>query len=134
MKGGIKERLEGMEAAVKGKRIGRPIKRPQGKRAQITLQVNAEIKKVMSKRAHDAGHTLSREGELWLERLLTYENVLASMRTTVAELARRQAEKIYRDQGYSVIHDPHGDILLPPGHPATPPQSGFIPSEKEEKS
>lgn len=94
-------------------RVGRPVKPPQGKRAQITLLVRADIKRTMSKRAHEAGHTLSREGELWLERLLTYDNVFGGG----PDPEGRALHHALVRRGYQPLNTPHGPVWYPPGHP-----------------
>jgi hypothetical protein len=121
----------GMGAAVKQrKHVGRPIKAPAAKKAQVMLLVRARIKRELSKYAHDAGHTLSREGELWLEELLTYRTIFG-----VGPAGHRRAiTTVLGDLGWRALHHPAGDIWFAPGHPnAPPPSPGFIPWEKDEE-
>jgi predicted transcriptional regulator len=91
--------------------------------------VSPELKQRVDEAARASGRTQSQEAEQLIEQGLAVRDVLGSLRTTIPEVARRQAEANFRERGYTVIHDPHGDIWLPPGHPAKPPSSGFIPPE-----
>ena len=101
------------------KRFGRPVKAPApGERAPLSLLVTPELKHRIELITRGSGRTMAAEAEALIEQGLAVADVLTSLRTTVAELARRQAEKNFRERGYTVIHDPHGDIWLPPGHPA----------------
>jgi hypothetical protein len=110
---------------------GRPMKTPEpGTRAPLSLMVRPAIKQSVDAAARASGRTQSQEAELLIEQGLAVHQALVAMGTTVPELARRLAEKNFRDRGYTVIHDPHGDIWLPPGHPSAPPSSGFVPPEK----
>jgi hypothetical protein len=105
-------------------RLGRPVKAPApGKRAPLSLLVTPELKHRIELATRGSGRTMAAEAEALIEQGLAVADVLTSLRTTVAELARRQAEKNFRERGYVVIHDPHGDIWLPPGHPAAPQET-----------
>jgi hypothetical protein len=105
-------------------RLGRPVKAPTpGERAPLSLLVTPELKHRIELATRGSGRTMAAEAEALIEQGLAVVDVLTSLRTTVAELARRQAEKNFRERGYTVIHDPHGDIWLPPGHPAAPQET-----------
>src|SRR4051812_21515771 len=107
------------------KRIGRPRKAPKpGARAPLSLLVRPQLKRRIEKLATPSGATMSAEAERLLEKALAYDDVLAATGTSIAEIARRFAEKNFRDRGYTVIHTAHGDIWYPPGHPGAPPPSG----------
>jgi hypothetical protein len=117
------------------KRIGRPVKAPaRGKRAPLSLLVTPKLKRRVEKAAQDNGRTMAAEAEALIEQGLAVTDVLTSMNTTLPELAQGRAEANFRERGYAWTHTPYGKIWWPPGHPDAPPRSGFIPSEKEEKS
>ncbi len=115
---------------MKRKRTGRPIKEAKGKRAQVTFQIKAEIQRELRKRALAAGHTISREGELWLERLLTYEDVLKGMGKTMQQLDDDAFRAEMRRRGYTPVHgSPDKQWLqLPEGQ-----RSGFIAAEETDQ-
>jgi predicted transcriptional regulator len=121
-----------MSTTAAAKRPGRPAKPPSpGRRTTVTLMMSPELKARIDEAAQAAGRTQSQEAELLLEQSLAVRDVLGAMRTTISEIARGHAEANFRRRGYAVIHSPHGDIWIPPGHPATPQPSGFIPPEEE---
>jgi hypothetical protein len=118
-----------MRAAVKRRpRVGRPIKAPAGKKAQIMLLVRADVKRELSKRAHNAGHTLSREGELWIEELLDYWEQYERTKLTVKDIDRGAIAAALHRRGYTRLRDWQGnEIWFSPGHPQAPRPSGFEP-------
>jgi hypothetical protein len=114
------------------KRLGRPFKPPlKGKRVSLGLKVTADVKRHIDAAARASGRTQSQEAERLIEQALTYNRMLEAMRTSLPEIQQRNAEADFRRRGYTVIHDSHGDIWLPPGHPAAPKPGGFIPQEEE---
>jgi hypothetical protein len=96
-----------------------------GERAPLSLLVTPELKHRIELITRGSGRTMAAEAEALIEQGLAVADVLTALRTTVDELARRQAEKNFRERGYTVIHDPHGDIWLPPGHPAASQEGTF---------
>jgi hypothetical protein len=99
------------------------------------LLVPPELKARIEKAAIANGRTMAAQAEALLEQGFMAADLLASMNTTIPALARRLAEKNFRDRGYRQIRDAHGGaIWLPPGHPTAPPASGFIAPEEEDKS
>jgi hypothetical protein len=115
----------------KAKRIGRPLKAPTGKRAQLSLLVRAEIKRYVDKAAQKSGRTQSQEAEHLIERALTYDRMLEAMRTTLDAINRGNIEAAFRSQGYKPFHTPHGKGWVPKGYPIK--ESGFIPPEEEKQ-
>jgi hypothetical protein len=128
IEGGITRDFEGMRAAVKRRpRVGRPIKAPESKKAQIMLLVRAEIKRELSKRADGAGHTLSREGELWLEELLNYRALFQRMGQAVQDIEKGAVDAALSRRGYTRLRTPpNHEAWFSPGHPHGPQSSGFI--------
>jgi hypothetical protein len=115
------------------KRIGRPMKAPKpGARAPLSLLVRPQLKRRIESIAEISGATMSAEAERLLEKALAYDDVLAATGTSIPEIARRFADKVLRERGYTWEHTPHGKIFYPPGHPsAPPPPGGFTPKEEE---
>jgi hypothetical protein len=113
-----------MDATIKTKRAGRPVKRPKrGQRSQLNVLVPPRIKLAITKRARENGRTVSKEAEFWFEQLLAQERLIklddAGFR---AEMRRR---------GYTPVHgSPRNEwALLPEGS-----RSGFIPPDEEDQS
>jgi hypothetical protein len=123
-----------MEAgkAVEKRRVGRPMKAPSGKqkRSQVTVLLRADIKRALIKAAQENGRTLSAEGEVWFERLLTYESTLERMRTNLEKMEKNNVEAALWRLGYTPIREPiEGNawkLWAEPGYPGTK-RSGFIP-------
>ena len=117
-------------------RVGRPVKSPApGQRAPLSLLVTPALKARIEKAATANGRTMAAECEALIEQGFVVADLLASMNTTIPALARRLAEKNFRDRGYRPVRDAHGGaVWLPPGHRAAPPASGFIAPEEEDKS
>jgi hypothetical protein len=111
------------------KRIGRPLKTPsKGKRASLGLKVTAEVKRHIDSAARASGRTQSQEAEHLIERALQYDQMLAAMHTTIAEIAQGNVEAEMRRRGYTPLHTPYGKLWAPPGYPIE--QSGFTPQEE----
>ncbi len=123
------------------RRIGRPMKAPTGKRDQVTVLLRADIKRALIKAAQENGRTLSAEGEVWFERLLTYESTLERMRTNLEKMEKDNVEAALWRMGYRpvrpLIKDKDGKPLTKedgkpwklwaePGCPGIE-SSGFIP-------
>jgi hypothetical protein len=117
------------EADATPRRIGRPMKPPTGKRAQLGLFVRADIKRAIDQAAQKNGRTQSQEAEHWFERLLTYEATLKRMQTSLAEMERGSVEPVLWRLGYTPVRTRiDGKIWklwAPPGFPAE--RSGFVP-------
>jgi hypothetical protein len=102
------------------KRIGRPVKPVRAKRgrARLSLVVTAETKKRIIDAAEVSERSLSAEIEFLIEQALTYNEILKTMRTSVAEIAKGNVEAAFRRLGYRPLHSPpYGNIWLPQGHP-----------------
>jgi hypothetical protein len=67
--------------------------------------------------------------EYLLEKAIAYDRMLAAMKLTLDKARREGVERIFRDEGYTPVHSPHGDIWVPPDYPL--PRSGFISNEEE---
>jgi len=118
------------EADATPRRIGRPMKPPTGKRAQLTVLVRADIKKAIDKAAQKSGRTQSQEAEHWFERLLTYEATLKRMQTNLAEMEKGGVESVLWRLGYSpdrvMIDGKAWKRWREPGFPGAE-RSGFVP-------
>jgi hypothetical protein len=114
------------------KQIGRPMKPPTpGKRTTISAMVSPEMKQYVDATARANGRSQAQQIEHLLQLGRDATELLEFVRTPVPELKRRLAEANFRERGYAVIHHSHGDIWVPPGHPAAPKPSGFIPLEED---
>jgi hypothetical protein len=116
------------------KRRGRPFKAPKaGKRAPLSLLVRAEIKHLVDERAKASGRTQSQEAEIMIERCLTYDQTLAAMQTTLADMQKDNVEGALRRLGYTPMRVPNEDkpdrpwkLWAEPGYPGIE-RSGFVP-------
>jgi predicted transcriptional regulator len=112
------------------KRIGRPLKAPaKGKRISLGLKVTAEVKRHIDSAARASGRTQSQEAEHLIERALQYDQMLAAMHTTLAQIEQGNVEAAFRRLGYAPIQTPLGKVWTPPGYPIG--QSGFTPQEED---
>jgi hypothetical protein len=121
-------------------RRGRPFKAPKkGKRAPLSLLVRAEVKQLVDERAKASGRTQSQEAEAMIERCLTYDQTMAAIGTTLAEMEKGNVESFLWRRGFTPIR-PSGKDGLPlakegggywtvwaePGYPGIE-RPGFIP-------
>jgi hypothetical protein len=112
------------------RRTGRPMKLPSGKRDQVTILLRSDIKRRLIEAAQEHGRTLSAEGEVWLERLLTYESTFAQMRKNLEDIEKDSVEAALWRIGYRPIRTTiDGKVWkswAEPGYPGIE-SSGFIP-------
>jgi hypothetical protein len=117
------------EAGVTPRRIGRPMKPPTGKRAQLTVLVRADIKRAIDQAAQKSGRTQSQEAEHWLERLLVYEATLRQLQTDLAGMEKGNIEPVLWRRGYSpvrtIIDGKVWKLWAEPDFPLE--RSGFMP-------
>jgi hypothetical protein len=122
---------KGHQVTTKAKRRGRPFKPPKpGKRAPLSLLVRAEIKALVDERAKASGRTQSQEAEAMIERCLTYDQMMESMRTNLAELEKGSVEAVLWRLGYAPIRQfIDGKVCKAWAEPGFPgiERSGFVP-------
>jgi hypothetical protein len=117
--------------AVDKPRVGRPMKVPSGKRSQVTVLLRADIKRALIEGAKKNGRTLSAEGEIWFERLLTYESTFERMRTNLEKMEKDSAEAALWRMGWRPVREITKDGKVwkawgEPGYPGSE-QAGFVP-------
>jgi hypothetical protein len=112
-------------------RMGRPPKSSSGERRTDTIafRVRGSLGDRLRNAAAKSGRTLSDEVEFWVERALAYDEMMKTMRTTLAEIERGNVEAAFVRLGYTPVHAPNGDkIWVPPSYELG--RSGFV-SEDE---
>jgi len=112
------------------KRRGRPFKKAApGERAPLSLLVRAEVKRLVDKRAQDSGRTQSQEAEALIEKCLAYDEMMESMRTTLADMQNDSVEAALFRLGYTpvreIIEGRAWKVWCEPGHPRAE-RSGFV--------
>jgi hypothetical protein len=113
------------------KRIGRPPKAPaSGKRVSLGLKVRAEVKRLIDQAAQDSGRTQSQEAEALIEKALTYDSMLSSMKTSLAEIENGNLEAAFRRAGYAPIRLADGTKGWVPEE-KLPWKSGFLEESKK---
>jgi hypothetical protein len=124
-----------MDTKIKHSGPGRPVKpAPRGrKRIQVSMILNAKIKTRVDKEARDSGRTFSQTGEWLIERALSLDDVLRSMKRSFSSVDRENFEMEMIRRGYTkLLGSRHGPVVwLPPEAPVE--RSGFIAWTEEEQ-
>lgn len=106
--------------------VGRPLgEARKGKRYQIGVRVNGQVKSALARRAKENGRSLSSEIEHIIERVAELDRWLEAMRTSLGELERNAGDDVLRRKGYTAIpcawksgtDAVSADVWFPPGFP-----------------
>jgi hypothetical protein len=120
------------KAAVLQPKRGRPVKKvPRGERTQIGVIVASRTKALLLKTMQQSGRTISREAEYLIEKALTYDSMLASMKRTLEEIEKDNIEAALWRKGWRPVREVGKDdkiwkLWAEPGYPGIE-SSGFIP-------
>src|SRR5215510_8823442 len=100
-------------------------------RPQLNVIVSSEMKDLISEMAKNSGQSMGQIVERLLDRAITYDKMLDTMKQSMAEIRRGNIETAFRAEGYAPVRSPYGTIWVPKEYPIE--RSRFLAQHEVEK-
>jgi hypothetical protein len=100
-------------------------------RPQLNVLVSSEMKDLISEMATNSGQSMGQVVERLLDRAITYDKMLDTMKQSMAEIRRGSIEAAFRAEGYTPVRSPYGTIWVPKEYPIE--RSRFLAQHEVEK-
>jgi hypothetical protein len=104
------------------------VERPERARHQVGLIITAEMKQTLERMAEESGRTQSQVAEWLMDRCIHYDRMLNVMNVSMEHIRSGNLERALREEGYTPVHSPYGNIWYPRDYPLGA-RTGFTPPE-----